>query len=516
MTRQLTPTPSAQQFLQRLENTSWNRELNAASEFISRRRRQRKSKRQRRRQLVRYNDYLPEDAPDSLLSLGEQPNDEFSTSTNCLSPLQKWFVSLIESIGVEAWEEINAYNITSLAYLYKHHVSNADGTDEYFGTYGERTEEMKGNHNSLTTFWSTGEYTTNVVLLGMHGADLAEKTKLVPTLQQMYGLEAAEGFGLAGRIQAIIETLPGAFNNPVLTANAMAIQSLNPDGSTSQRDSIIMGDGVFNFLEWLNLSADGPDYILSHEFGHHLQYDLGVVVDNKGGKNGWSISEETRRYEMMADSLGSYFNAHSKGGRMDSNRLLEVHRAAFSLGDCEDTIGSHHGTPRQRECASNYGANLAIASRVDNGHIISPFDMRQMFDEKYEQMLDLDDDLCDVVVDASLLDEAIYGEIVGDSSASSGSVNFSNKPLETPSSWNTPETYNPEKNPSQPANELDEPPPRVQNGTYTKDEGWFGNTESQWVNGRTARSVGNNRSCNGWTSFIAVALLKMLLCMVIR
>ena len=105
---------------------------------------------------------------------------------------------------------------------------------------------------------------------------------------------------------------------------------------------------------------------------------------------------------------------------MDAARLLEVHRAAFSLGDCEDRIDSHHGTPRQRECASNYGANLALASYLDGGHTIQPKELRRMFDEKYEEILALDDAHCEAVVDLTLLDKAIYGEIVGGSIAAGG------------------------------------------------------------------------------------------------
>jgi hypothetical protein len=73
---------------------------------------------------------------------------------------------------------------------------------------------------------------------GMHGVDLADNTKMMPTLQQLYRLESWDAYLLNGKIQAIVESLPGAFNNPVLTANAIAIQSLLPDGSKSERDSM--------------------------------------------------------------------------------------------------------------------------------------------------------------------------------------------------------------------------------------------------------------------------------------
>lgn len=507
--RQLTPTQTVQELLHHAAQQTWHRELQSASKIVS----QRYERRNKARKL-QYNN-----------NDGYQAQD--ASSSSCLSPLQKWFVSLIESIGMKTWDEINAYNITSLAYLYKHHVSSADGTDEFFGVYGDRTDEMKDNHNSLINFWDTGgeKKSSDVLLLGMHGTDLSDTAKLVPTLQQMYNLDGKDAFALSGRIQAIIETLPGAFNNPVLTANAIAIQSSNPDGSKREKDSIIIGDGVFDFLEWLDLDRDGPDYIHSHEFGHHLMYDLGV------SKMGWSMSEETRRFELMADVFGSYYNAHANGGRMDSNRLLEVHRAAYSLGDCENSISSHHGTPRQRECSSNFGSNLALSSYIDGGYTIPPSELRRMFDKRYQSILALDEDQCEGVLDASLLDRAIYGD---DNSGVSGS--FVNTPpdFELPS-WNAPpdtieyepwvgsyfgdssaqdddwaygtfEAYNPEEDVSH-ENEFDEPPPLVNNGDFARDEGWFGSTQSQiWT-----RSSAGNCVDIGWRNiFFAVVTVNWL------
>ena len=88
---------------------------------------------------------------------------------------------------------MNAYNITSLAYYYKHHLSGDDGTSKFFGTYGEKTDLMISNHNKLITFWSASESrqdlsmenesavlaSNNVLLLGMHGIDLADERSLM-------------------------------------------------------------------------------------------------------------------------------------------------------------------------------------------------------------------------------------------------------------------------------------------------------------------------------------------------
>jgi hypothetical protein len=406
--RKLTLTSKAARLQLLYSQTFWHRELNAASRYVERRRLQGNS------------------------------NRDLSSSGECLSPLQRWFVSNINSIDPATWSSVQEYNITTLAYLYKHYVEREDGTEEYFGAYGERTNEMKGNHAGLTIFWSASSrsasaemesastssaavaqhhYLTtqsSIILLGMHGADLSNINKLIPTLQQIYSLDASNARTLATTIQEIVTQLPGGFTSPLLTSNAIATQSSDSDGSFRERDSIIVGDGVFTFLEWLDLSYDGPDYIHSHEYAHHLQYDMGeeslggAGVGDDGSPSG--AAERTQRLELMADVFGAYYLGHRDGGKMDSERLYEVHRAAFSLGDCESEHGTHHGTPRQRECASNYGANLALASYVDGGYKLSPSELRRMFNEKYQGILALDEDECKPVVDQSTLDKTIYGE----------------------------------------------------------------------------------------------------------
>ena len=288
---------------------------------------------------------------------------------------------------------------------------------------------MKGQHRGLVAFWTddnddsneevgdvpnnsfsasaaasqqyltTNNYSkqSNVLLLGMHGEDLSYMQTLVPTLQQIYSLEPSEARTLAIEIQSVIEQLPDGYNNPLLTANAIATQS---SSSREERDSIIIGDGVFTFLEWLDLSSNGPSYIHSHEYAHHLQYDMGEQ-SRVGSTTIMSKAEQTRRLELMADVYG---------GGYDTSKLYGVHRSAFSLGDCESRDGTHHGTPRQRECASNYGANLALPSYVDGGYRLSPVQLRDRFDEEFEGILSLDVNVCTPVVEESTLDKTIYGE----------------------------------------------------------------------------------------------------------
>ena len=84
----------------------------------------------------------------------------------------------------------------------------------------------------------------NVLLLGMHGIDLADEAKPDATLQQIHQIDYNAALSLRQIIHSIIEQLPNTY---------MAIQSLNPDGSNTERDSIVIGDGIFEFLQWLDV-----------------------------------------------------------------------------------------------------------------------------------------------------------------------------------------------------------------------------------------------------------------------
>lgn len=561
----LTPTLHAQELFHHVDNSWWNLELKAASEEVDRRRRLRQYRKQRK---LRQED-----------DQQQQEREMQSSKNNCLSSLQRWFVSLIETIGMDTWEELNYYNVTSLTYLYKHHVSSSLGQNEYFGTYGESTTQLKETHESLKQFWTLGSSSnnngygdvsyaaspnlvggpSNVVLLGMHGSDLSHKSKLVPTLQQLYMLDAPTAMTLADKIQSIIRKLPDSFNNPVLTANALAIQSPHSDGSNNERDSIIIGDGVFEFLDWLQLldSGSGSNYIQAHEFAHHLQYDLGMMKKNSGlGLN--SKAEETRRLELMADMFGSYYLAHSHGGHSimmgngdttTNNVLNEVHRAAFSMGDCESGIATHHGSPRQRECASKYGANLAIKF---GGGILSPVKLMNMFDSKLDDILDLTAEECR---DESVFDSTFGGQasnngggaVVGASSSPGGTNNaggywWDKSPLEEAvedlhiptfgvappsadidwSSWDSSsstESWGSENSgwgggattfewyPEEEDSSADNPPAKVGDDKFfsSNNDDWFGN--SQWVAGSRATNSGIS---NGIHASLGAALLCLL------
>ena len=508
-----------------------------ASEYVTSRDRRRR----RRRRRIEYGEYGEYDH--------SSPDDDATAKTNtCLSLLQKWYVNRIEEVGIDAWEAMSEYNVTSLAYYYKHHVSDHDGTTEYFGRYGERTELMMGNHRDMKSFWYNATRTTtttnatttttttrdDVVLLGMHGSELLDENNLLYTLMRMHDIDDYGARFLMERIREIISSLPDGYDNPLLTANAMAIRSIDrgadmrnvdggigdgkdvdDDGSAiprrEERNSIIVGDGIFDFLSWLSLdTVPGVSYIHSHEYGHHVQYDLGV---NEVLGDGSAIPEATRWWEMMADAYGSYYIGHVRGGDMEDDASLhDVHRTAYSLGDCESSIGTHHGLPRQRECASNYGSYLASLSHLDDGRILPSSVIRDMFNENYESMVRLDDGFCVPVVvdDGSLDDPTMYGHDGNGGEYSSYFANVANYHLEMgmPSSSSSS---------SYVQSEGDKPPPilKDENGTVLakEEEGFWGMT-IKWVPAEERHASSAAVECSG--VILAFAVLSIAYASLLR
>ncbi|KAL3785975.1 LOW QUALITY PROTEIN: hypothetical protein HJC23_005684 [Cyclotella cryptica] len=414
--RQLTPVPEVSALLARTSSTFWHRELQAAERYLQRRRRER-----RHRQLA------------------------YSDGTTCLSPLQRWFVNNIEAMPSETWSRVQEYNVTTLAYLYKHYVEREDGSKEYFGAYGERTNEMKENHDKLRQFWSAavtgGTDNNSTSSLGSTGDAIASSA----TSQHHYLTSTNKQSNII--LDARRRPVPTPKTNPHAAANllsrsllgALSQKIYNPSSKTCRGDTLTHSSPATpsppnpvtrtDPTENETPSSSATGYSPSSNGSNCPRTDRTTSMpmntriicsmrwENRPGGGGFgddgtvgSKAEATQRLELMADAFGSYFLAHKLGGGFDASRLYEVHRTAYSLGDCETADGTHHGTPRQRECATNYGANLALASYVDGGYIISPEDLRRMFDEKYHAILALDEKECTPVVDQSTLDKTIYGD----------------------------------------------------------------------------------------------------------
>lgn len=66
-----------------------------------------------------------------------------------------------------------------------------------------------------------------------------------------------------------------------------------------------------------------------------------------------------KKEELMADAFAAYFLANNSGGDMTGKQISNIHRVAYSVGDCNTSDELHHGTPKERYCATIWGAAFA-------------------------------------------------------------------------------------------------------------------------------------------------------------
>lgn len=290
-----------------------------------------------------------------------------------------------------------------MPYIYKHYIDkNEEG--ESFGYDGAETRELMQRHKDTMAFWTEADVddtidTEGILLLSMHGRDMMDDEKLVPTIIHMFDFDNDNDvLEFAHKVREYIESLPGGYDNPLLTMNAIATKggrNRSRDSSSSSRTvaSLIIGDGVLQFVKDAGLDSSGPDFVHAHEFGHHLQYEMDKAHTVPQG-----YENDIRRKELMADAISAYFLAHDRGGNMDAHQIGEFAMTAFATGDCNVGQEDHHGTPKQRHCASVWGASRAALAE-DGSQLIDPETFVELFNAAYQGILDLDDNQCVLVLE---------------------------------------------------------------------------------------------------------------------
>jgi hypothetical protein len=330
-------------------------------------------------------------------------------------------MALVAEMGYDVYKELYDSQILQMPYVYKHYIDKNED-EESFGIDGSETKELIRRHRDTMAFWSEADAddtikTDGILLLSMHGSDLMDNEKLVPTIIHMFDFDNENDIlDFANKVREYVEGLPGGYNNPLLTMNAVATRGGGRGNSPTRTvASLVIGDGVLQFVKDSNLSSSGPDFVHAHEFGHHLQYEMDLAHNVPAG-----FENDIRRKEIMADALSAYFLAHDRGGNMDPHEISEFSMTAFATGDCNTGEEDHHGTPKQRYCASVWGASRA-ALASDDAPLIDPETFVQMFNKAYGGILELNGNECTLVLEEP--DE--------DVSASAVSSNFDTSNVDT-------------------------------------------------------------------------------------
>lgn len=244
--------------------------------------------------------------------------------------------------------------------------------NQYFGIRGEYSQRVQKTFKDLKRFWDI--QSDDIVLAGMHGSMLQNRDRVILMDEIMFGdsKEVAEYY--ADLIQTLLKETPQYRNgnHPIFTFNAYAQQEFNfpPFGKIPAK--IVMGDGILEGFSAIGFKDIAPQAILAHEFGHQVQFQLGVFGDEVS-------PEATRRTELMADAYSAYYLSHSRGASMQWKRVQQFLQVFFNIGDCSFNDTSHHGTPAERMAAARWAYNLANDAQKQ-GHIMSSREFARRFE----------------------------------------------------------------------------------------------------------------------------------------
>jgi hypothetical protein len=227
----------------------------------------------------------------------------------------------------------------------------------HFGLDGEYTNRLQRQFTRLKGFWDIDG--KGIELVPVHGRTLLDTTRTARALKaELPGLADDQVAGLADAFREIADQ--DKFDHgdfPLFTFNAFAASGKDEQvpGGGAVSDKILVGDGVLEGMADLGLDDIAPEAILSHEYGHHLQFQQGL--DTLTTLTG---PEASRRLELMADTFGSYSLTHVLGAHVGIKRVKEFVQMFFDLGDCQFADNGHHGTPDQRRKAAEFGAVNAL------------------------------------------------------------------------------------------------------------------------------------------------------------
>jgi hypothetical protein len=251
-----------------------------------------------------------------------------------------------------------------------------------FGTAGDPTYALEEQRRELShAFRDARRFfdveSGDIHLLAMHGDMLLDPARIARVLEVVYGFPAPDAAEYAELVSTFVAGVP-AFqggDNPLFTLNAFAFSGEgDPDPFVSSiPDKLVFGDGIIDALESLGIGDVGPRAVMGHEFAHHVQYELSLFDSSL------PAPEATRRTELMADGIATYFSTHKRGLTLNAKRVLQAERTFYEVGDCAFANPGHHGTPNQRLRASQWGADLAAAAQKQ-GHILPSATLAERFE----------------------------------------------------------------------------------------------------------------------------------------
>jgi hypothetical protein len=227
----------------------------------------------------------------------------------------------------------------------------------------------------------------NIMMVATHGSMLQDRNKVFEVYKAEYGYPDEKANAYADSVATLLNIYPQFLNgnHPAFTFNQLAAPDTTLAGIGRIPAKIIIGDGVLQSVEALGYGDIAPQAILAHEYGHHIQLKLGVLV------RGWQFGKElipktSRRIELMADAYAAYYLSHPRVAAMQGEKVQRFLEVFFNIGDCEFKDNGHHGTPTQRKAAAEWGYKLATDAQ-QRGRILPARELARLFDAELANII---------------------------------------------------------------------------------------------------------------------------------
>jgi hypothetical protein len=248
--------------------------------------------------------------------------------------------------------------------------------------------QLRHTFRDLQRFWDIES--DDIQLMAMHSDSLLDAARIARTLEAMVDtgeLPFMSDAAIAEEAQTVatyMQAQDEAFqDNPLWTLNAYAFSGEGESDPfiASLPDKLVFGDGILEAYDAIGLGDVGPRVIMGHEFAHHVQYELGTFDTGPTDP-----AAATRRTELMADAMASYYATHKKGLALNSKRVVDALLSFYTVGDCVFTSPGHHGTPLQRERAAQWGVDLAAAAQK-KGHVLPAERVIELFEADLAEII---------------------------------------------------------------------------------------------------------------------------------
>ncbi|MEU7588305.1 hypothetical protein AB0A95_18675 [Micromonospora sp. NPDC049230] len=292
-------------------------------------------------------------------------------------PMSQWKNSLTAGMTPDqlaGFSTLLSYNVWESDALYFPQPER----QRYFGRHGEYTSQMRAEWADLKKFWDVRS--DAVQMVPVHGDVILDQARSARAIRAGLGLSPRDAAEAAVMLKELADQDVYQHGELPLFTALNSMTSFSPDNpappGTDARPKILYGDGVFSFGKTFGYDRIGPKIFLAHEYGHQVQTEHGLMPAK-------TTPEQSRRLELMADSMGTYFLGHRRGENLPWPQLRRSTEFLYRNGDCRFTSRFHHGTLNQRGRAGEWGAKLSQAG----GRILPSGRMIELFDRKLPQIV---------------------------------------------------------------------------------------------------------------------------------